>query len=66
MQTSCRNSNGYLACDLQRTKPMYVVLLSQLHQQMENANFDGAASVLSPEQIQETVRRRVSPLYNPR
>ncbi|KAG6793334.1 hypothetical protein POTOM_002541 [Populus tomentosa] len=41
-------------------------ILEKLHQQMENANFEGEASVLSPEQIQETVRRRVSPLFQPR
>ncbi|XP_008383132.2 uncharacterized protein, partial [Malus domestica] len=39
-------------------------ILEKLHQQMENANFDGAASVLSLEQIQEIIRRRVSLLFN--
>lgn len=38
----------------------------QVRQQMEDANFDNAASVLSSEQIQEIVRRRVSPLFMPR
>ncbi|KAI5341415.1 hypothetical protein L3X38_020689 [Prunus dulcis] len=41
-------------------------ILEKLRQQMENADFDGAASVLSSEQIQEIVRRRVSPLFKPR
>ncbi|KAK3413002.1 hypothetical protein EUGRSUZ_I01645 [Eucalyptus grandis] len=41
-------------------------LQEQLRQQLEIANFDGEASVSSPEQIQETVRRRVSPLFTPR
>ncbi|XP_061975312.1 uncharacterized protein LOC133697006 isoform X1 [Populus nigra] len=41
-------------------------ILEKLHQQMENANFEVEASVLSPEQVQETVRRRVSPLFQPR
>ncbi|CAL9014841.1 unnamed protein product [Prunus brigantina] len=40
-------------------------ILEKLRQQMENADFDGAASVLSSEQIQEIVRRRVSPLFKP-
>ncbi|KAM0967046.1 hypothetical protein EV1_022531 [Malus domestica] len=39
-------------------------ILEKLHQQMENANFDGATSVLSLEQIQEIIRRRVSPLFD--
>ncbi|KAF8013121.1 hypothetical protein BT93_I1100 [Corymbia citriodora subsp. variegata] len=41
-------------------------ILDKLRQQIENANFDSEASVLSLEQIQETVRRRVSPLFTPR
>lgn len=41
-------------------------ILEKLRQQMENANFDDAVSVLSSEQIQEIVRRRVTPLFNPR
>ncbi|GMN57509.1 hypothetical protein TIFTF001_026627 [Ficus carica] len=41
-------------------------ILDKLHQQMENANFEFGISVLSSEQIQEIVRRRVSPLYNPK
>ncbi|KAL5581380.1 hypothetical protein UlMin_013822 [Ulmus minor] len=41
-------------------------ILDKLHQHMENSNFDIEALVLSTEQIQEIVRRRVSPLYNPR
>ncbi|XP_030450491.1 uncharacterized protein LOC115672719 isoform X1 [Syzygium oleosum] len=41
-------------------------ILDKLRQQIENCNFDSEASVLSPEQIQETVRRRVSPLFTPR
>ncbi|KAF8390650.1 hypothetical protein HHK36_025177 [Tetracentron sinense] len=34
-------------------------ILEMLHQQMENANFDNSAAVLSSEQIQEVVRRRI-------
>ncbi|GLT69840.1 hypothetical protein SLA2020_419580 [Shorea laevis] len=41
-------------------------ILEKLHQQMQEANFDMEASVLSSEQIQEVVRRRVSPLFTPR
>ncbi|XP_044502007.1 uncharacterized protein LOC123223019 [Mangifera indica] len=41
-------------------------ILEKVRQQMEDANFDNAASVLSSEQIQEIVRRRVSPLFMPR
>ncbi|KAI9176651.1 hypothetical protein LWI28_005528 [Acer negundo] len=40
-------------------------ILEKLHLQMEDANFENAASVLSTEQIQEIVRRRVSPLFRP-
>ena len=39
------------------------LLFLQLHHQMEDANFESAASVLSSEQIQEIVRRRVSPVF---
>ncbi|WCJ27460.1 hypothetical protein M5689_009203 [Euphorbia peplus] len=38
-------------------------ILEKLHQQMENANFIAEASVLPAEEIQEIVRRRVSPLF---
>ncbi|KAG5254386.1 Septation ring formation regulator EzrA [Salix suchowensis] len=41
-------------------------ILEKLRQEMENANFEDEASVLSPEQIQESVQRRVSPLFQPR
>ncbi|XP_062105438.1 uncharacterized protein LOC133817070 [Humulus lupulus] len=41
-------------------------ILEKLHQQMENADFDFEVSVLSAEQIQDIVRRRVSPVYKPR
>ncbi|KAJ8750245.1 hypothetical protein K2173_014160 [Erythroxylum novogranatense] len=41
-------------------------ILEKLHQQLENTNFEGEASVLSSEQIQEIVRRRVSPLFMPK
>ncbi|KAG8637752.1 uncharacterized protein LOC110602336 isoform X2 [Manihot esculenta] len=34
-------------------------ILEKLHQQMQDADFIGAASVLSSEQIQDVVRRRV-------
>ncbi|XVF60027.1 hypothetical protein PTKIN_Ptkin08bG0009800 [Pterospermum kingtungense] len=40
-------------------------ILEKLHHQMEDANFESEASVLSSEQIQEIVRRRVSPLFRP-
>ncbi|KAJ6302239.1 hypothetical protein OIU77_016346 [Salix suchowensis] len=40
-------------------------ILEKLRQEMENANFEDEASVLSPEQIQEGVQRRVSPLFKP-
>ncbi|KAI4387912.1 hypothetical protein MLD38_000298 [Melastoma candidum] len=42
------------------------VILDKLHQQMEDGNFDDEASLLSSEQMQEIVRRRVSPLFKPR
>ncbi|CAI9780591.1 unnamed protein product [Fraxinus pennsylvanica] len=41
-------------------------ILEKVSQQMENANFDSEASVLSVEQIQDIVRRRVSPVFQPR
>ncbi|XP_057982290.1 uncharacterized protein LOC131167503 [Malania oleifera] len=41
-------------------------ILEKLHQQMEEANFECGASVLSGEQIQEVVRRRISPVLMPR
>ncbi|XP_062151645.1 uncharacterized protein LOC133860031 isoform X2 [Alnus glutinosa] len=40
-------------------------ILEKLRKQMENANYEDGASVLSPEQIQEIVQRRVSPLFRP-
>ncbi|KAJ4729472.1 Septation ring formation regulator EzrA like [Melia azedarach] len=40
-------------------------ILEKLHHQLVDANFDGEASVLSSEQIQEIVRRRVSPVFKP-
>ncbi|KAK8710301.1 hypothetical protein V6N13_145633 [Hibiscus sabdariffa] len=40
-------------------------ILEKLHHQMEDANFDSEASILSSEQIQEIVRRRASPLCRP-
>ncbi|KAK2992894.1 hypothetical protein RJ640_028136, partial [Escallonia rubra] len=40
-------------------------ILEKLHQQMERANFDSEASLLSVEQIQDTVRRRVTPVFGP-
>ncbi|WRX20506.1 hypothetical protein QQP08_013306 [Theobroma cacao] len=40
-------------------------ILEKLHNQMEDANFDSEASILSSEKIQEIVRRRVSPLFRP-
>ncbi|XP_077229159.1 plant/protein [Tasmannia lanceolata] len=36
-------------------------ILETLHQQLEEANFDNSAAVLTSEQIQEIVRRRVTP-----
>ncbi|KAL4653094.1 hypothetical protein ACJW30_01G246400 [Castanea mollissima] len=41
-------------------------ILEKLRQQMKNTNYEGGASVLSSEQIQEIVQRRVSPLFSPR
>ncbi|KAJ9152718.1 hypothetical protein P3X46_026253 [Hevea brasiliensis] len=41
------------------------VILGKLYQQMQNADFIGEASVLSSEQIQDIVQRRVSPLFMP-
>lgn len=38
-------------------------ILDKLHHQMENANFNTEASVLSMEQIQDVVRRTVSPVF---
>eukprot|EP00261_Vitis_vinifera_P039632 XP_019080875.1 PREDICTED: uncharacterized protein LOC100265298 isoform X1 [Vitis vinifera] len=43
---------------------LYLVFF-QLRQQMEKANFESEPSILSSEQIQEIVRRRVSPLFMP-
>jgi len=40
--------------------------LWQLHQQMENGNYESETSLLSAEQIEEIVPRKVSPLYTPR
>ncbi|KAI4348318.1 hypothetical protein L6164_009053 [Bauhinia variegata] len=40
-------------------------ILEKLHQQMENANYDSEASILSAEQIEEIVQRKVSPLFRP-
>ncbi|KAF6161476.1 hypothetical protein GIB67_009355 [Kingdonia uniflora] len=39
-------------------------ILDMLHQQMENAKFDNTAGVLTSEQIQEIVRRRISSFTN--
>ncbi|XP_021888269.1 uncharacterized protein LOC110807448 isoform X1 [Carica papaya] len=41
-------------------------ILEKLHQQMEETGFENAAMIFSLEQIQEIVRRRVSPLFRPR
>ncbi|XP_060187716.1 uncharacterized protein LOC132616943 [Lycium barbarum] len=41
-------------------------ILEKIHQQLEKANFDTEASVLTVEQMQDVVRRRVSPLFQPR
>ncbi|KAK6135103.1 hypothetical protein DH2020_031166 [Rehmannia glutinosa] len=41
-------------------------IIEKIHQQMENANFQPEASLLSVEQIQDIVRRRgVSPVFQP-
>lgn len=37
----------------------------QIHQQMENAGFEPDASLLSVEQIQDIVGRRVTPVFQP-
>ncbi|XP_010556286.1 PREDICTED: uncharacterized protein LOC104825624 [Tarenaya hassleriana] len=39
------------------------VILQKLRQQLENADFDGSASVLSREQMEAAGRRRVSPVF---
>ncbi|RDX85027.1 hypothetical protein CR513_33846 [Mucuna pruriens] len=41
-------------------------ILEKLHHQMENANYESETSILSAEQIEEIVPRKVSPLYTPR
>ncbi|QCD96630.1 uncharacterized protein LOC114178644 [Vigna unguiculata] len=41
-------------------------ILEKLHQQMENGNYESETSLLSAEQIEEIVPRKVSPLYTPR
>ncbi|KAG8384975.1 hypothetical protein BUALT_Bualt04G0174000 [Buddleja alternifolia] len=41
-------------------------ILEKIHQQMDMANFEPEASLLSVEQIQDIVRRRVSPVFQPR
>ncbi|KAE8717111.1 ribonucleoside-diphosphate reductase small chain [Hibiscus syriacus] len=41
-------------------------IFERLHHQMEDANFDVEASIFPSEQIQEIVRRSVSPLFRPR
>ncbi|XP_019238793.1 PREDICTED: LOW QUALITY PROTEIN: uncharacterized protein LOC109218853 [Nicotiana attenuata] len=41
-------------------------ILEKIHQQLEKANFDTEASVLTVEQMQDVVLRRVSPLFQPR
>ncbi|KAB2011746.1 hypothetical protein ES319_D09G041600v1 [Gossypium barbadense] len=66
-------ANEELACDEAELGPEGFAeklhsqqkLHEQLHHQMEDANFESEASILSAEQIQEIVRRRVSPLFRP-
>ncbi|KAK6793613.1 hypothetical protein RDI58_007066 [Solanum bulbocastanum] len=41
-------------------------ILEKIHQQLNKANFETGASVLTVEQMQDVVRRRVSPLFQPR
>lgn len=41
-------------------------ILEMLRHEMEKANFDGEASILSMEAMEDTVRRRASPVYHPR
>ncbi|KAK4765183.1 hypothetical protein SAY86_026273 [Trapa natans] len=43
-----------------------LVILEKLRNHLETANFENEASVLSSDQIQEIVRRKVTPLFNPR
>lgn len=45
---------------------LLTLFLSQLHQHMENGNYESETSILSAEQIEEIVPRKVSPLYTPR
>ncbi|XP_049395063.1 uncharacterized protein LOC125859371 isoform X2 [Solanum stenotomum] len=41
-------------------------ILEKIHQQSNKANFETGASVMTVEQMQDVVRRRVSPLFQPR
>ncbi|KAJ1401845.1 plant/MOJ10-14 protein [Sesbania bispinosa] len=41
-------------------------ILEKLHQQMENGNYESETSILSAEQIEEIIQRKVSPLFLPR
>ncbi|KAK7290509.1 hypothetical protein RIF29_04982 [Crotalaria pallida] len=41
-------------------------ILEKLHQQMENGNYESETSILSAEQIEENVQRKVSPVFMPR
>ncbi|KAK8473259.1 hypothetical protein PHAVU_001G093200 [Phaseolus vulgaris] len=42
------------------------ILQEELHQQMKSSNYESETSILSAEQIEEIVPRKVSPLYTPR
>ncbi|WJX81185.1 hypothetical protein P8452_64102 [Trifolium repens] len=41
-------------------------ILEKLHQQMENGNYESETSILSVEQMEEIIQRKVSPLFTPR
>lgn len=40
-------------------------ILEKLHQQMENGNYESETSILSAEEIEEIVQRKVTPLFSP-
>ncbi|KAL5057144.1 hypothetical protein RYX36_028748 [Vicia faba] len=40
-------------------------ILEKLHQQMQNGNYESETSILSAEQMEEMVQRKVTPLFMP-
>lgn len=45
---------------------MFFSVNLQLRHEMEKANFDSEASILSMEAMEDIVRRRVPPVFQPR